>query len=559
MGKIKLLAVFFLLCGVCLAASLPNKPVRNKPKPVRDSLIHLEQAGVLSYDRGKSDAQILVKDVRFRHNGAIMTCDSANFYERNNSFRAYGRVKMIQGDTLELVGDTLDYDGNLLLAKVWGKSVVLTHWKDKRKKDKTVLKTRHLDYDRVYDVGYFYDDGELDDQDNVLTSDWGEYSTAEREASFYYNVKLTNPKFLLMTDTLYYNTNTENAHFMGPSNVFRVVNKATDQSEMIYSRNGYYNTRTEYARLLGPSVVKNPERIVVGQDSLIYNKQTGEGRGYRNTVLTDLKNKNQLQGDYCYYNDSLGTAIATGRAVAKDFSQEKSDTLFLHADSLKMFSYNLDTDSLYRIMHAYKHVRAYRSDVQCVADSMVYNQQLKRLGMFQDPVVWNNDMQLLGDSIYVWNNDSTIEWAHVIGQALSVEMQDSIHYNQVAGKEIKAYFENGNINLAHVIDNVDYAYYPLDKDSTMVGFLRGQVTELKFFMAEKKLMKIWAGSGNEGTMYPLLMVPDQELKLKNFVWLDYIRPKNKEDIFNWIPKKEGDKLQVLPKRSAPVVNLNKRE
>lgn len=552
-----LLLVGLLIGCVCMAASLPYRSFIQQSGPGKDTLIHLEQAGSLTYDQSVTSAQILVHNVRFRHNGAIMTCDSANFYQESNSFKAYGHVKMVQGDTLELIGDTLDYNGSLELAKVWGEKVVLTHWKDKRRKQKTTLNTQHLDYDRVYDMGYFYEGGTLYDDDNVLTSDWGEYHTAEHLAQFYFNVKLTNPKFLLRTDTLDYNTDSKDSHFLGPSNVFRVADDNVNESELIYSTNGFYNTETEYAKLYGHSVVRNTERLAEAVDSMIYNRQTGEGFAYKDVVLTDFKNKNQLLGDYCYYNDSLGNALATGRAIAKDFSQEKEDTLFLHGDTLRMYTYNFRTDSAYRVMHAYPHVRVFRSDMQAVADSIVYEQNLSRMGMFQNPVIWQEQMQLLGDTIYVFNNDSTIEWAHVIDQALSIEMVDSIHYNQISGKELMAYFDDGKLIRSEVHNNVFYGYYPMEKDSTLQGYVNGETTEIKFYLKDQKLEKIWAGSGNTGTMYPIPMIPSDKLKIKGFIWLDYIRPRDKYDILEWKERNSQDVLQVQPKRSAPVMDLKK--
>ena len=51
--------------------------------------------------------------------------------------------------------------------------------------------------------------------------------------------------------------------------------------------------------------------------------------------------------------------------------------------------------------------------------------------MYKDPVIWNNGNQLLGEKINIFTNDSTVRYAEVLGQALSVEqLIDSVHYNQ---------------------------------------------------------------------------------------------------------------------------------
>lgn len=512
-----------------------------KPKPKRDSIIYLIHADLLSYNQDEyPDAQILNKNVVFRHNKAYMYCDSANFYQQNNSFEAFGHVKMKQGDTLTLTGDYLYYDGDLQLAIVRD-NVVLTH-------RKTKLYTDSLNYDRIYDLGYFMDGGKLIDEDNVLTSDWGEYSPSTHSALFNFNVRLDNPKFVLLTDTLHYNTQTDVAHFTGPSNV-------DSDNNHIYSENGYYNTKTEDANLLERSVLVNPERRLVG-DSVIYNKLTAEGEGFGNVVITNLKDKNMLVGDYCYYNDSTGNALATGRAVAKDFSEK--DTLFIHADTLRMFTYFNDTDSVYRKIHAYKRGRLYRTDIQGVSDSIVYNQKDSCITLYFMPVVWNKNMQLTGEQIMVYQNDSTIDWAHIHNQAMSVEQIDSIHYNQISGKDIKSYFdEKGDPEHTEVIGNVEFVYYPMEKDSTLTMMHTGQNNEMRFYMKDRKLEKIWGGSGFSATGYPMGMIPAGKGTLKNFKWMDYLRPKDKDDIFEWRERNAEDVMVESPKHETPLIDLNK--
>ena len=131
----------------------------------------------------------------------------------------------------------------------------------------------------------------------------------------------------------------------------------------------------------------------------------------------------------------------------------------MHADTFKIYTFNINTDSVYRKIHAYNHVRAYRIDVQAVCDSLVYNSKDSCMTMYRDPIVWNGNQQLLGEEIKVFMKDSTVNRAHVIGQALSVEqMPDTIHYNQISSKEMLAYFNNGELNEVESIDNVQIIY-----------------------------------------------------------------------------------------------------
>ena len=538
-------ALFAVLClfGLSLLAqssSRRGKTGRGRQKarterkqdPKRVYLVH---ADVLHYDQYVNpDAQILNGKVHFTHNGAKLLCDSAHFYEASNSFEAFGNVKMYQGDTLSLFSDYAYYDGNDEMA-IARHNVILKH-------RKSTLYTDSLNYDRLYNVGYFFEGGKLVDNTSTLTSDWGEYHTDSHQALFNYDVQLKNNKFFLTSDTLYYNTDSHLAHVTGPSNI-------TSKTSRIYTEDGYYNTETEKSELFGRSVMKDEGKTMVG-DSVYYDSKTGISEAFNNVIYTDSINKNMLTGDYCYYDDEKGYAMATKKAVAIDFSQK--DTLYMHADTFKIFTFNINTDSVYRKIHAYNKVRAYRVDAQAVCDSLVYNSKDSCMTMYKDPILWNQNQQLLGEEIYIFMKDSTINKVHVLGQALSVEqLNDSTYFNQCSSKEMFAYFENGEISQGHAKDNVLIVYYPIDdSDSTIIGLNYTETTEMRMFLENRKMKRIWMPKA-EGVLYPLTQVPPDKYFLPTYAWFDYVRPLNKEDIFNWRGKKEGTELKEEKKRKAP--------
>ncbi|MCR4994784.1 MAG: hypothetical protein K6A32_05320 [Bacteroidales bacterium] len=533
------------LCAVANFATPSPVPQRrtssarrsSKPRPKNDSRIHLLHADELFFDKLKNpDAQILRGHVRFRHDDVILTCDSACYYEQDNSFDAFGHVKMNQADTLTLTSRVLFYDGTDQMAQA-RYDVVLTHFKSK-------LYCDSLDYDRLYDLGYFFQGGKLVDEDNTLTSEWGQYSPATREAIFNYNVDLQNPDFTLLSDTLHYNTGTAIARIVGPSNIDNGDNH-------IYSERGSYDTRAGHAYLLDRSIVSNKGTTITG-DSLDYQELGATCRAFNNVVYIDSDNRNMFTGNYVLYSDSTGYAEATDSAVCIDFSQR--DTFYIHADSFKLYTYDIDTDSVWREMRAYRHVRAYRVDVQAVCDSMVYISRDSCLTMYYDPILWQMGQQLLGEEIKAWMNDSTIDSTHVLRQALSVERLDSICYNQVTGNVMRSYFTEGRMRLTHVEGNVLVNYYPLDDDSLMIGHLHAESAELKLFMGPDKLEKIWMPEA-DGKLHPLALIPPRERNLTNFQWFDYIRPLNRYDIFNWRPKRAGTELVKSVQHSRPKPKL----
>jgi hypothetical protein len=384
------------------------------------------------------------------------------------------------------------------------------------------------------------------DEENVLTSDWGEYSPATKQSVFNYDVKLVNPKFTLTSDTLRYNTASKIANIVGPSNI-------EGDNNHIYSELGFYNTQIGQAELLNRSVLTNEGKQLVG-DSLFYDRNKSFGEAFDNVVFTDTINKNQLTGNYCYYNEQTKYAIATDRAMVVDYSQ--GDSLFLHGDTLQLLTFFLDTDSMYRETRAYHKVRFFRTDIQGVCDSLVFSQKDTCLTMYRDPILWNGNQQLLGEEVMIYMNDSTIDWAHIHNQTLSVEKLDTTNYNQVSGKDMKAYFKDGEMYKVDVIASVRVIYYPMEKDSTLMGMNVMEGGELNMYLENRKLTRGVMFPQPKGTFYPMDQIPPKAKRLDNFAWFDYIRPRDKQDIFNWRGKSADQILKKSSRSGAPLPNQN---
>ena len=540
------MALGLLLClfGLCLVVGSQAARKRKAPRKKVDERVYLNHADRLSYDRygRKQDAQILNGHVSFRHKGATLTCDSAYFFEASNSFEAFGHVRLRQGDTLTLLSDYAFYDGNEQMARA-RRNVILTH-------RGTKLYTDSLDYDRLYNLGYFFEGGKMVDNKNVLTSDWGEYDTESREAVFNYDVKLKNPKFYLETDTLYYDVRTREAHVVGPSTI-------TSGKSVVKTKEGYYDTNKDKARLFGRSVLVDDQKEMVG-DSLFRDENKGTAEGFGNVIYKDKENKNELHSNYFWYDEKAGYAYATDHAMIVDYSQK--DTLFMHGDTLKMVSHDMNTDSVWRELHCYYKVRMYRKDIQAVCDSLVYNSKDSIMTMYKDPIAWNVNRQLLGEVIEVFMKDSTVEHAHINGQALSVEKVDEKdHFNQVSSKDMYAYFINGDIYESDAIGNVQTVYYPIDeKDSTYQGLNYLETDTMRMYLQQRKLQRIKTNKAS-GTTYPMTQIPPEKYHLPQFAWFDYVRPLDKNDIFEWRGKKSGTELKTIKRKEAPLQTLKPKE
>ena len=481
--------------------------------PPKKTKVYLIHSNTLSFDKAvKPDAQILNGDVCFRHDSSYMYCDSAYFFEQTNSLEAFSNVRMEQGDTLFVYGDYLFYDGNTQVAYL--------RENVRMENGQVTLFTDSLNYERIPNIGYYFEGGLIVDSLNQLSSFYGQYSPETKLAVFNDSVQVENPDFTLYSDTLHYDTESKVATILGPSVI-------VSDSGTIHTSRGWYDTVNNTSLLLDQSQVESGEKILIG-DSIFYNRDTGMGEVYGNMSLIDTAQHVTLQGEYGYYNEQTGYAFATDSARFLEYSQ--GDTLFLHADTLQMVT----VDSVYREIKAYYGVRFYRIDMQGVCDSMQFNTRDSVLYMYTEPVLWNEQYQLYGDTIAIYMNDSTIEYAHVIQFAFAAQHVDSSYYNQLKGNDLKAYFEGQAVHQIDVAGNAESIFYPLEKDGAK----------------DNKLdkLKIWPSPVGSMTPIPDLK-PDQKM-LKDFYWFDYLRPKNRDDIYEVVKRKATES----PKRSNKFVH-----
>ena len=497
--------------------------------PPKKTKVYLIHSNTLSFDKAvKPDAQILNGDVCFRHDSSYMYCDSAYFFEQTNSLEAFSNVRMEQGDTLFVYGDYLFYDGNTQVAYL--------RENVRMENGQVTLFTDSLNYERIPNIGYYFEGGLIVDSLNQLSSFYGQYSPETKLAVFNDSVQVENPDFTLYSDTLHYDTESKVATILGPSVI-------VSDSGTIHTSRGWYDTVNNTSLLLDQSQVESGEKILIG-DSIFYNRDTGMGEVYGNMSLIDTAQHVTLQGEYGYYNEQTGYAFATDSARFLEYSQ--GDTLFLHADTLQMVT----VDSVYREIKAYYGVRFYRIDMQGVCDSMQFNTRDSVLYMYTEPVLWNEQYQLYGDTIAIYMNDSTIEYAHVIQFAFAAQHVDSSYYNQLKGNDLKAYFEGQAVHQIDVAGNAESIFYPLEKDGAKVGMNETKSGFLTIWVKDNKLdkLKIWPSPVGSMTPIPDLK-PDQKM-LKDFYWFDYLRPKNRDAIYEVVKRKATES----PKRSNKFVH-----
>lgn len=511
------LAVLFIPTVFAQNSGNRVKPSIPESDRYQQNRVFLEFAEQLSMKEGQQ-YQLLIGNVQFRKGDMFMYCDSAHFYDQNNSLNAFGNVKMEQGDTLFVYADELDYDGQAELAVLYadpGKKVKLIN------KD-VMLETDVFNYDLGIDLGYYEVGGVLTDKQNRLSSLQGEYSPSSKDANFYLDVHLNstseNDTLDMYTDTLSYNTYTHIAQLVSYTDIY-------SKDGVIHAWSGTYNTNTNISDLYERSVIVTKDGNTLVGDTIHYDRNAGIGEAFGNMILTDSVNQTSVQGNYGFYNQLTDSAYVVGRACAKEYSQQ--DTLYLHGLSIRTY---MAPDTT-RVMIAHPRVRFYRSDMQGLCDSMSFTQRDTIMRLYHHPIVWSGKRQIFGNEIDVHLNDSTVDWAKLPDFGFAAEHIDEEFYNQMTGKEMIAYFDNGHLTHLDVSGNVQAIYLPMENDSTYnkLGNIAGSFLAADFDGNNIKRLSVWPEP--TGNLTPIYLAKRNTYYLQQFKWYEALRPKSPEDIF----------------------------
>ena len=526
-GRNRSLTGLFCLFFVAFVAwGVAQNPQRNGAAQPKKIII--ENSDLTKFQKEiNPDIYVLTGNVCFRHDSTYMYCDSAYMWDKANSLEAFDNVRIEQGDTLFIYGDYMRYDGNTSIAKLRD---------NVRMENKGVtLFTDSFDFDRNKNIGYFFEGGVIVDSINELSSIFGQYSPGTKIANFQRNVKINNPNFVLTSDTLDYNTITKVATILGPSVI-------ESDSGTIHSTRGWYNTETEQSMLYDRSIVISQDKYkTITADSMYYNRFTGEGEAFSNMVINDTLNKVILTGNYGYFDEKINFAFATDSAIFIEYSQ--GDSLYMHADTFRMQT----IEERFREIKAYYGVRFYRTDIQGVCDSLQFNTKDSLLYLYREPILWNTNYQLTGDTIVLIFNDSTIERVNVINYAFAVEKLDSTYYNQMKGREMFVFFQGGEMRHADIEGNAEAIYYPID-GGAFIGRNKTEGSFISIDVENRKPVGIKCWPAASGTVLPLPDLTPEDKFLKNFIDFDYLRPKDKDDIFTKTQRKAEDVAPVRKHR-----------
>lgn len=497
--------------------------------------VEIINAGSLKFDKNLGGgAKRLIGNVQFKQDNTLMFCDSAYFYN-DNSLDAFGHVHIQQMDSIHLYGDLLKYNGNTKKA-VLSKNVIVN-------KGDMQLTTDILNYDMSTSVGFYTTSGKIVNKENVLTSTTGYYFAKTNDINFKKNVVLTNPQFVINTDTMRYNSNSKITYFLGPTTI-------KSKTNMIYCEDGWYDTFKDQSRFSKNAFILTQEQKMFG-DSLYYDRKKGIGRAIKNIQIIDTAQHMNIKGDYAIHHEFTDLSIVTGHALLTQIHEK--DTLYLHADTLKAkgedrklkgvdsvknIGLKKDTINKRQQLFAYHKVKFFKNDMQGKCDSLVFITTDSAMNMYGRPTLWSEENQLTADSIKLITGNKSLRSMELKGNGFIVSQEDTMRYNQIRGKYMKGFFKENKLIRVNVEGNGQTIYYAKEKDSKtkkeeIKAVNRADCSDLNIYLKANQIDHITFITKPDAILYPLNQVDVKELKLKNFTWREHERPMTAKDIFVW--------------------------
>jgi lipopolysaccharide export system protein LptA len=457
------------------------------------------------------DINHLLGNVRLHDNKIKMWCDSALFYPDINQVTAFSKIHIEQGDTLNLYGDYLFYDGKSGLAFIKTNVVLI----DKE----THLYTDSIHYDVNTRIARYTERGRITNAKNTLTSIIGAYYASENLFHFKDSVKIVNPDYVMTADTMDYNTLSEIAYFTGPTEL-------KGDSLYLYCEKGWYDTKKEVTSVWKNAMIDNRKQIVHG-DSLFFNDSTGYGESFRNVVIEDTINKIAVEGNYAWYYKQPEKFLVTDRAVFIQIS--KQDSLFLHSDTIKSITKSDTSGKGYRLMRAYHGCRIFSKDLQSKCDSLSYSFQDSVIRLYTAPVIWSGEDQLTSDSMAVFTKNRQTDRLELYNNAFIAQQVDTTRFDQIKGRSLTGYFKNNELYKINIKGNGEILFYLLDGEA-VAGVEQSKCANIEIRFDKGKVSEIFEYENPEGFIDPPL--PVNPVRLDGYKWFDHLRPKKKADIFN---------------------------
>ncbi|MFV8366016.1 OstA-like protein [Flavobacterium sp. XS1P27] len=509
-------SIFFL--PYCLILLVTNLVLAQAPKKIiveNSDFADVNQVEI-------PDALLLIGNVRVNHDGVVMTCNKAYYFQKENYIKAFGNVQMVQGDTLFLNSKYAEYNGNVKKAYASGDAVMSS--------PDATLTTEIINFDRNIQEVFYDTPGTITNKDNTLKSNSGRYYVKQKKFQFLTAVTITNPTYVIKSNHLDYFSNSGHSYLFGPSTI-------TSKANYIYTEKGFYDTKKNLAHFLNKSYIRYDDRVIKG-DSLYYDRNREFASATRNVKITDSINRGIVKGHYAEVYKKLDSMFVTKRAVAVNFVE--NDSVYIHGKKLMVTGKEGN-----RIIRAFNNVRFFKTDMSGKCDSIHSSSKTALTKMIGNPILWNAENQITGDVMHLIGNNTTqkLDSLKVLNNTFIVS-KDTLGtgYNQVKGQNLYGKFEEGKLHDVDIVKNAEVIYYMRNEAQELIGINKNVSSKINLILEKNEIETITFFQQVDGEIYPEKELPENARKLRGLVWRGEERIKSKDDIFPPEENEDNDKI-----------------
>ena len=473
------------------------------------------------------DAFLLTGNVRVNHDGVVLTCNKAYYFQKENYIKAFGNVQIVQGDTLFLNSRYAEYNGNVKQAFATGNAVMSS--------PDATLATDTINFNRNSQEVYYNTQGTITNKENTLNSKSGRYYVAQKKFQFLTAVTITNPTYVIKSNHLDYYSNSGHSYLFGPSTI-------TSKANYIYTEKGFYDTKKNLAHFVKKSYIKYDDRVIKG-DSLYYDRNREFASATRNVKITDSINRGIIKGHYAELYKKKDSVFVTKRAVAINFVE--NDSVYIHGKKLMVTGKEGN-----RIIRAFNNVRFFKTDMSGKCDSIHSSSKTALTKMIGNPILWNGESQITGDVMHLIGNNTTqkLDSLKVLNNTFLVS-KDTLGtgYNQVKGQNLYGKFEEGKLHDVDIVKNTEVIYYMRNDAKELIGINKNVSSKINLILEKNAIESITFFKQVDGDIYPEKDLPENARKLRGLVWRGDERVKSKDDIFPPEENEDNDKIAKATK------------
>lgn len=342
----------------------------------------------------------------------------------------------------------------------------------------------------------------LNDRKVILTAQKGEYFFNENLAFFETNVKLFDKVSTLTSDILYYYRNEEKAICIGNVKITDAENKITADSLIHWrsSRITHAFNNVKVSNVLNNVVMYGHKLIDLREDGLT-------------TMEIDPL---LIQIDTTFSNSRKDSIISIDTLLISALllkSIRDTSEIFYAEDSVKIIRGNFSSANDYSVF--------FRNEDYLYTKKISSNSN--------PPVIWVDNAQLYGDSIFIKLDSNKIKRIDMVKNAVIASSNENypMRYDQVAGGRIVLNFSNNKMNSTEVYDNVLSIYY-LYEDEEPSGLIKASALEAVIIFNEDLVdeVRFYGLPNSEYHPENLIIGKEKFFFLPQFVVYNYKPEKN---------------------------------